>query len=80
MLHSVMNLRSITFRCSSTQLSRVVSAMSDLSTESRTAFITSALEDFLNFAEQEEISALDLFDLVAMVDSTGSAIPFAAHA
>ncbi len=80
MLHGVMNLRSITFRCSATQLSRVATAMSDLSAESRTAFITSALEDFLDFAEQEEISALDLFALVAMVDSTGSAIPFAAHA
>lgn len=48
--------------------------------DNRTAFITSAVEEFLDFAEQDAIAALDLFDLVQTIDSTGSGEKFAAQA
>lgn len=46
----------------------------------RTSFITKALEEFLNYAEQPTIAALDLFALVRDIDSTGSGDKFATQA
>lgn len=76
----VMNLKSITFRCSSAQLERLEKAMLHLSAENRTAFITDALENFLAFAEEPEIRQLGLFELVEKIDLTGSAEKFSAQA
>lgn len=75
-----MKQKSITFRCSAAQHERLENAMQALSIESRTAFISSALEAFLAYVEQEEISELDLFQLVEQIDSTGSSKSFAAQA
>ena len=44
--------------------------------ETRTAFISTAIEEFLNFAEQADIAKLNLCALVEQVDSIGSAAPF----
>ncbi len=75
-----MKLKSITFRCSSAQLSRMESAMLSTSAFSRTAFISEALSAFLAFAEQEEIQKLNLFELVDKVDSPQNSIPFSQQA
>lgn len=75
-----MKLKSITFRCSRPQLQRLEYAMISNGEDNRTAFITSAVEEFLDFAEQDAIAALDLFDLVQTIDSTGSGEKFAAQA
>ncbi len=45
-------------------------ALSSLAS-SRTAFITQALERFLDFADDEEIRDLDLFGLIDRLDSMG---------
>lgn len=76
----IMKQKSITFRCSQPQHSRLESALETLSADSRSAFISSALEEFLALVEQEEVADMDLFALVDMVDSTGSGKSFAAHA
>ncbi|MBQ7023725.1 MAG: hypothetical protein IJN29_09090 [Akkermansia sp.] len=75
-----MNLKSITFRCSAAQRSRLDAAMLAHPDKSRTAFISSALEAFLAFVEQEEISTLNLFQLVERIDSTGSGCSFSSQA
>ncbi len=75
-----MKLKSITFRCSAAQRARLETAMSALCCESRTAFISEALEDFLTFVEREDIATLDLFQLVEHIDSTGSGERFAEQA
>ena len=46
----------------------------------RTSFITKALEEFLDYAEQPTIAVLDLFALVRDIDSTGSGDKFATQA
>ena len=48
--------------------------------DTRTAFITEALESFLDFAEQEHIRQLDLFELVAAVDALSPGPGFAEQA
>jgi len=75
-----MKLKSITFRCSEAQLSRLESAMLTTSTDNRTAFISQALDSFLSFAEQDDIKKLNLFELVEHVDETQNSIPFAQQA
>lgn len=75
-----MKLKSITFRCSEAQLSRLASAMESTAASNRTAFISDALASFLAFAEQEEIRRLNLFELVERVDNTQAAIPFSQQA
>ena len=67
---AVMRQKPITFRCSAAQLERVDSALVALA-KSRTAFITQALEQFLDYAESEEIRDLDLFALIARLDGMG---------
>ena len=50
------------------------------STDTRTAFITAAIEEFLNFAEQKDRGKLDLFSLVKQVDAVGCGTPFRSQA
>ena len=74
-----MKLKSVTFRCSSSQLQRMEKAMQSCLFDNRTAFISEALEEFLNFAEREDVRRLNLFELVERVDTQGSAASFARH-
>jgi len=67
-----MKLKSLSFRCKPSQLKRIDEGMIALKKENRTDFISSALEEFLNFAEKDEIRGLDLFELVDRVDKIGS--------
>ncbi|MBR5894625.1 MAG: hypothetical protein IKZ13_03680 [Akkermansia sp.] len=75
-----MNQKSITFRCSASQRARLENAMLALTSESRTAFIAAALEDFLRYVEQEDVAALNLFELVQHIDATGNGTSFASQA
>ena len=75
-----MKLKSITFRCSRPQLQRLESTMLSCKENNRTTFITTALEEFLNYAEQPTIAVLDLFALVSDIDSIGSGDKFASQA
>ena len=63
--------KSITFRCSEKQHQRMEAAIAE-SGMNRTEFITKALVEFLDFAEQEEVKKMDLFELVAAIDNVGS--------
>ena len=74
-----MNLKSITFRCSALQHERINTFLNQ-DTDTRTAFITEALENFLDFAEQEHIRQLNLFELVAEVDAVSPGSGFAEQA
>ena len=74
-----MNLKSITFRCSAIQHARINTFLNP-ETDTRTAFITEALESFLDFAEQEHIRQLNLFELVAAVDAITPGPGFAEQA
>lgn len=74
-----MNLKSITFRCTALQHGRMQAAVDMLAT-SRTNIITSALEAFLSYAEQEHISRMNLFDLVEDIDTVGNGPRFADEA
>ena len=67
-----MNQKSITFRCTEQQLQRLDNVRDEKQT-SRTAFITTALDQFLTYAEQREIRQQTLFELVQGIDkmSTG---------
>lgn len=71
--------KSITFRCAEAQHSRLEQALQD-SKLTRTDLISTALEQFLTFAESEDIRELDIFALVHEIDSRGSAVPFADEA
>ncbi|MBQ4594065.1 MAG: hypothetical protein IJA81_05500 [Akkermansia sp.] len=75
-----MKLKSITFRCSEAQMSRLESAMNTLECDNRTAVLSDALETFLRFTEQEDIAGLNLFELVSRIDAEGSALEFASQA
>ena len=70
-----MKQKSITFRCSTTQSTRVCSALEQLRMN-RTDFLTSALESFLTYAEQTHIRNKNLFELVQDIDSQGDGPPF----
>lgn len=68
--------KSITFRCAAAQHRRLESALQQ-GGMTRTAFISTALDSFLLFAEAEENQHLSLFELVAAVESAGNRLPFA---
>lgn len=74
-----MKQHSITFRCSQTQIKRLEDALTTLCIDTRTELLATALEEFLNFAEQKNISELNLFELVRHIDAQGSALPFSAQ-
>ncbi len=74
-----MNQKSITFRCSLQQQSRLNEVLTD-SGCSRTALISDALEAFLNYAEQDHIRRKNLFDLVEDIDTHGHGPCFAEQA
>lgn len=77
--HSMAKQKSITFRCAEPQHRRLEQALQD-SPFTRTDLISTALEQFLSFAESEDIRELDIFALVREIDSRGSAVPFAEEA
>lgn len=67
--------KSITFRCAEAQHSRLEQALQQ-GHLSRTDLISTALEQFLSFADSEDIRRLDIFALVHEIDSRGSAVAF----
>lgn len=71
--------KSITFRCSEAQHRRLEHALQE-GTLTRTDLICTALEQFLGFAESEDIRRMDIFALVQEIDSRGSAVLFAEEA
>lgn len=71
-----MELRSITFRCTDKQLSRMEKAMRERKNHNRTALISLALEEFLDFAERKDVKDQDLFSLVERVDALDPRHPF----
>lgn len=74
-----MKQHTITFRCSQVQLNRLDNALVSLSHNTRTELLVTALEEFLDFAEQEDISGLNLFELVQRIDTKGSAQHFSSQ-
>ena len=54
--------------------------MQALECENRTNILSTALEEFLHFAEQDDVAALNLFELVNRIDTEGSACAFATQA
>ena len=75
-----MKLKSITFRCSSAQFARLENIVKNSLTDTRTMALSCALEEFLNFAEQQDARNLDLFALVDRVDSEYEGPTFAEQA
>ena len=75
-----MKLKSITFRCSSAQFSRLEEVIGSSEVDTRTRALSLALESFLDFAEQADSRSLDLFDLVHRVDHLGHGPAFADQA
>lgn len=70
-----MKQKSITFRCSACQNERLNHALAH-STATRTDFITTALERFLDYAEQADIRNKNLFELVQDIDAQGDGPSF----
>ncbi len=54
--------------------------MLSVTVDNRTSFITTALEEFLDFAEQDSVAELDLFELVKIIDSVGNGLKFSTQA
>lgn len=77
---SAMKLKSITFRCSPAQFERLENTMKDTHIDTRTEALSSALEEFLDFAEQAETRSMDLFSLVDYVDEHSTGPRFAEQA
>ena len=76
-----MKAKAITFRCSQAQYDRMEAFIKALPTPmTRTAVLCTALEEFLNFAEEKKIRAMDLFELVDYLDRTGSGLRFSEQA
>lgn len=75
-----MKLKSITFRCSPAQFSRLEDSLRRSSIGTRTLALSYALEEFLSFVEQKEMRELDLFSLVQLVDREGQGPPFSEQA
>ena len=76
-----MKAKAITFRCSQAQYDRMEAFIKALPTPlTRTAVLCTALEEFLNLAEEKKIRAMDLFELVDYLDRTGSALRFSEQA
>ncbi len=74
-----MKQHTITFRCSQAQMNRLDEALISLCHNTRTELLSAALEEFLDFAEQEDISGLNLFELVHRIDTEGSARHFSSQ-
>ncbi len=74
-----MNLKSITFRCSERQHERLLLTLNRLNT-TRTNFISEALDAFLEYAEQDYVRNMSLFDLVNDIDSIAGSPSFADQA
>ncbi len=74
-----MHLKSITFRCSSRQYDRLTQALNQADS-SRTDLLTKSLAAFLQFAEQEHIRHLNLFELVQAVDALSGGTRFSDQA
>lgn len=70
-----MKLKSITFRCTDTQQHRLEEEQ-QRSGMTRTDIICTALENFLRFSEQTSVKRLNLFELVAEIDTQCSGIRF----
>ena len=70
-----MKLKSITFRCSDAQYTRLHAALAK-TPQNQTDLIRRALDSFLSFAERPEIRELDLFALVHAVEEGGDSTPF----
>lgn len=78
---AAMKLKPITFRCTNRQLERLHLAMhNDAAGGNRTAYISDALQSFLDFVESKESAGLDLFQLVHKIDAEGSRVPFGEQA
>ena len=76
-----MKAKAITFRCSQAQYDRMEAFIKALTTPmTRTAVLCTALEEFLNLAEEKKIRAMDLFELVDYLDRTGSGLRFSEQA
>lgn len=75
-----MKLKSITFRCSPAQFERLETTMRHTNIDTRTQALSTALEEFLEFAERSETRAMDLFALVDCVDKHGHGPSFADQA
>ena len=75
-----MKQKSITFRCSQAQFARLEAAMETTMIETRTSALSQALEEFLDFVEQPEAIAMDLFALVDYVDREGCGPKFSEQA
>lgn len=54
--------------------------MQALECDNRTGILSTALEEFLHFAEQKDIAALDLFELVKRIDQEGAGPAFSTQA
>lgn len=70
-----MNQKSITFRCSASQHRRLNESLRGTGL-TRTGLITTALLEFLAYADQKHIRNLDLFALVRDIDSQSDGPPF----
>lgn len=70
-----MKLKSITFRCTDIQ-QRKLEKEQQRSGMTRTDIICTALEDFLQFSEQKSTQRLNLFELVAEIDTLCGGIRF----
>lgn len=75
-----MKLKSITFRCSPAQFARLENIVKKFADHTRTSALSNALEEFLDFAEQQEARKMDLFALVERVDSECDGPTFAEQA
>lgn len=75
-----MKVKSITFRCSPAQFSRLEYMRHSTSTATRTEALSAALEEFLDFVEQADARAMNLFELVEHVDGEGNGPSFAEQA
>ena len=65
-----MRHKSITFRCSASQLERMSDVL-QAHEQNRSSCLSDALQQFLRFADDSEAENLDLFGIVDKVDSMG---------
>lgn len=75
-----MKLRSITFRCTVAQHSRLRQVMQKNLGDTRTSVLSAALEEFLDYVEHGEVRRMNLFDLVQHVEQQGSGARFSDQA
>lgn len=78
---AAMKHKPITFRCTHRQWERLLTAVSlSPGAETRTAVISDALTEFLDYVEHGEGAGLDLFQLVTKIDTSGSREKFGEQA